>query len=177
MNMRWSRFNFYLGLLLAGALLGGCLGPESRKKRQPSTISVHLEVAPDGTNLNEPVPIYRAEPVMINVERTPFLTELNLSEAKVVDVMGGFAIRIQFDRQGTWLLEQRSVAYHGKRFAIFCKFGAHLKNERWLAAPVISRRIADGVLIFTPDATREEADEIVLGLNNVGREVEKKTKW
>ena len=69
------------------------------------------------------------------------------------------------------------MAYHGKRFAIFCKFGEHLKNERWLAAPVISRRIADGVLIFTPDATREEADEIVLGLNNVGREVEKKTKW
>jgi len=52
-----------------------------------------------------------------------------------------------------------------------------LKNERWLAAPVISRRIPDGVLVFTPDASRAEADDIVLGLNNIAREVEKKNKW
>jgi len=175
--MHRSRFNFYLALLLTGLLPAGCLSPESLKKRQPGAIAIHLEVAPDGTNLNEPVPIYRAQPVMVNVERTPFLTEINVSEAKVVDAIGGFAIRVQFDRQGTWLLEQRSVAYHGRRFAIFCKFGEHLKNERWLAAPVISRRIPDGVLVFTPDASRAEADDIVLGLNNIAREVEKKNKW
>jgi hypothetical protein len=44
-----------------------------------------------------------------------------------------------------------------------------LKDCRWLAAPVISHRIGDGVLVFTPDATREEAEEIALGLNNVAK--------
>jgi len=35
-----------------------------------------------------------------------------------------------------------------------------------LAAPLIQRRISDGVLSFTPDATRADTDEIALGLNN-----------
>jgi hypothetical protein len=177
MIIRWPRFNLYLRLALALALLGGCLSPESQRKRHPSKLSIHLETRPDGTNLNEPVPIYRQKPIMINVERIPFLTELNVSEAKVVDVVGGFAIQIQFDRHGTWILEQKSVGNRGKRFAISCKFGPDCKITRWLAAPLISRRIADGVLIFTPDATRAEADEIALGLDNVGREVTKKNKW
>ena len=177
MTIRWPRFNLYLRLALAAVLISGCQSPESRRKQQPAKLSVHLEVRPDGTNLNEPVPIYREKPVMVNVERIPLLTELNVSEAKVVDVDGDFAIRIQFEREGTWLLEQRSVASHGKRFAIHCEFGEHLAKKRWLAAPIISRRIADGVLVFTPDATRAEADEIVLGLSNVGREVTKKLAW
>ena len=46
-----------------------------------------------------------------------------------------------------------------------------MKDYRWLAAPVISHRISDGVLVFTPDATREEAEEIALGLNNVSKKV------
>jgi hypothetical protein len=177
MVIRCPRFNLYLRLALALALICGCQTAERKRKHQPTRLTVHLEVRPDGTNLNEPVPIYRAQPVMVNVERIPFLTELNVSEAKVVDVSGDFAIRIKLDRQGTWLLEQRSVAYHGRRFAIHCEFGEHLSKTRWLAAPIISGRITDGVLVFTPDATRAEADEIVLGLNNVSREVAKKTKW
>jgi len=75
------------------------------------------------------------------------------------------------------LLEQRSVDSRGQRFAIFCQFGPDLKESRWLAAPIVARRITDGVLVFTPDATRAEAEEIVLGLNNIARVVKKKTKW
>jgi hypothetical protein len=36
-----------------------------------------------------------------------------------------------------------------------------------------NKRISDGVLVFTPDASREEADRIVLGLNNVAKEAQK----
>jgi hypothetical protein len=32
---------------------------------------------------------------------------------------------------------------------------------------LIRQRIADGVLVFTPDATRAEAERIVSGLNRV----------
>ena len=39
--------------------------------------------------------------------------------------------------------------------------------DRWIAALLITRRIADGLLTFTPDASREEADAMVLGWNNV----------
>jgi len=179
MNIRWLRFNLYLcvALPLALALAAGCQTEERKRKHLASTLSVHIEVHADGTNLSEPVPIYRQQPVMINVDKTPILTEVNVLEAQVVDAVGGFAIRLQFDRQGTWILEQRSVDSRGRRFAIYCHFGPEFKESRWLAAPIVSHRISDGVLVFTPDATRAEADELVLGLNNVARVVAKKTKW
>jgi hypothetical protein len=179
MKIRWPRFNLYLyvALALAVALAGGCQTAERKRTHQASTLSIHLEVHPDGTNLSEPVPIYRQQPVMVNVDKAPVLTEVNLADASVVDTVGGFAIRLQFNRQGTWILEERSVDSRGQRFAIYCRFGQELKERRWLAAPIISRRITDGVLLFTPDATRAEADELVLGLNNVARVVKKKTKW
>jgi len=177
MMIRWDRFNLYLSLALAATLVAGCRSPESKRRKQLTVFRVHLEVHPDGSTLNEPAPIYRQKPVMVNIEKTPFVSELEVSDAKVLDVMGGFAIQVQFDRHGSWLIEERSIANRGKRFAIHCQFGEHLKEARWLAAPVISRRISNGVLVFTPDATRAEADEIVLGLNNVAREVKKKNAW
>jgi hypothetical protein len=47
---------------------------------------------------------------------------------------------------------------------------------RWLAAPRITGRIADGRLEFTPDATRDEAERIVHGLNRVAELVAKGRK-
>jgi len=118
--------------------------------------------------------------VSVTVEKSPFLTEGEVSEAKVVEVMGGFTLRVQFDRQGTWLLEQYSSANRGKRFAIFSQFvsapDTKLNEGRWLAAPKISKRITDGALIFTPDTTREEAQQIALGLNNVAKKVQDTSK-
>jgi hypothetical protein len=107
------------------------------------------------------------------------LTEARVTEARVVDGVGGFAIRLQFDRQGTWLLESNSTANRGRRFAIFCVFN-DLQNPkvvvgRWLAAPMITR-ITNGVLQFTPDATLEEAHQIVRGLNNVAKKLQSDSK-
>jgi hypothetical protein len=177
MMIRWNRFNLYLMLGLVVLLVGGCRSAESKRRHQPTVFRVHLEVHPDGTSLNELVPIFRQHPVMVSVERRPFLTELEVADARVVDVLEGFAIRVQLSTHGTWLLEQRSIESRGKRLAIHVQFGKELKEARWLAAPVMGHRIADGVLLFTPDATREESDEIVLGLNNIAREVKKKSTW
>jgi hypothetical protein len=179
MKIRCLRFNLYLcvALLLTAALAIGCQTEARKRKHQLSTLSIHLQGHPDRTNMNERVPIYRAHPYMINVEKEPILTQLDIIKAEVVDVVGGFAIRLQFSRQGTLLLEQNSVSHGGERFAIYCEFGEQLKEKRWLAAPIVSRRISDGVLVFTPDATREEADQLVLGLNNVGKEVKKADEW
>jgi hypothetical protein len=50
-------------------------------------------------------------------------------------------------------------------------------ESRWLAAPIVRKRIGDGKLIFTPDATREECDTIVTGLNAVAKKVKEKSNW
>ena len=166
MNSRFFRFNIYLLSLLA--LFGA--GCQMTAKKLGSTLELHVEVNPDGTANNGPVPIGRGDVSFhVNVENAPFLMEGNVEQAFVVDALGGFQIMVQFDRKGTLLLEQYSTAYKGKRVAILSEFG----EVRWLAAPLMANRITDGALIFTPDATREEADRIVNGLNYVAKEVKK----
>lgn len=163
-----TRFNIYLLCLALLAPAAGCRSPESRREKQLATIRVHLEVNPDGTGLGEPVPIYRAHPTLVNVDKGPFLTEGDVAEARVtLDTLGGFALQIQFAPRGTLLLEQYTAVNPGKRFAIFSEFGEKFAEHRWLGAPIIARRIPNGVLAFTPDATREEAEQIARGLNNV----------
>jgi preprotein translocase subunit SecD len=114
------------------------------------------------------------------VQKSPVLDERYVKEAKVVDVRGGFALQFQLDRQGTWLLEQISAQNPGRHLAIFSQFAEPpkepLNKGRWLAAPSINYRISNGVLVFTPDATREEAEQIVIGLNNVAKKLQDKSK-
>ena len=174
MMIRWERFNIYLlaASILVIAAACGCRSPEERRQRKLlGTLRLHLEASRDGTKADEAVPVLRANPVWVRVTKSPFLNESQVSEAAVVEVVGGFALRIQFDHQGQVLLEQCTAANRGRKIAIFCQFGNELKDYRWLAAPVISRRISDGVLVFTPDATRAEAAEIAQGLNNVAKQV------
>ena len=174
-----KRFNIYLLASLAAVCLCGCnLFSIVVEKKVLSSLALHMETNPDMPELSSPVPIYRQKPIMVNVEKSPFLTEADISEAKVMDVLGGFALRIQFTAHGRTSLEQYTASNPGKRIAILCRFGPKFKEVRWLAAPHITRRISDGVLTFTPDATREEAEQIVLGLNNMAQEASKPSnKW
>ncbi|MCU0786083.1 MAG: hypothetical protein MUF81_18955 [Verrucomicrobia bacterium] len=177
MVIRPARFNIYLLCLALLVSAVGCRNPESGREKQLAALRVHLEVNPDSTGMSERVPIYRANPTMVNVDRGPFLREGNVTEAKViVDALGGFALLVQFDQRGTWLLEQYSATNPGRRFGIYAEFGEKPVVKRWLGAPVIARRISNGVLTFTPDATRDEAEQIARGLNNLAIKVGNQSK-
>jgi preprotein translocase subunit SecD len=178
MMIRRLAFNIYLlGLAASVAfLICGCQSAESKHKKQLSTLHLHAETNPDPMGKSERVKVFRAEPFWVTIDKQPFLTEAFVKEARVIDVMGGFALQIQFDRQGTWILEQYTAALRGRHIAIFSQFadpGQEKLNEgRWLAAPLIATHITDGLLTFTPDATREEANQIALGLNNVAKKLQ-----
>jgi len=172
MKIQIRRFNFIL-LLTLGLVVSGCSspGPKAKKVKEPTTLRFHLEVNRDGSDKSGPVTIGRSAPFGVNVQKEAFLTEFDITEARVVDdSMGGFSLRIQCNRRGTWLLEQYTTANKGRRAAIFCQFGT---NAWWLAAPIMEKRIADGAFSFTPDASRVEADRIVRGLNQQGVDVKK----
>jgi preprotein translocase subunit SecD len=171
-----SRFNTYLLSVVALALVSGC--HTRGDKKEIATLRVHLEVMAESMDFSTSVPIYRAKPVMVTVDKSPFLSEANVAGAKVVDVPGGFKLEIHFDHRGTWLLESYTTTNPGKHFAIFSAFEFQKKKEgRWLGAPIQSRRISNGILAFTPDATREEAEQIVRGLTNIAKENQDKSKW
>jgi preprotein translocase subunit SecD len=171
MMVHRKRFNIYLLAAFAAVLAFGCQSPETKKKKELAVLHLHIEANRDAMNHTEVVSILRDTPFDVTVDKTPFLTEGNIAEAKIINAMGGFEISLQFNREGTWLLEQYSSANRGRKIAVFCEFGVELKEHRWLAAPVVSKRISDGLLVFTPDASREEAEEIVRGLNNVAKKM------
>ena len=169
-----------LTVLLLSLVVSGCLfhkdkekekakPEEEHSKRDKASLRLYLEVNPDGSDRSEPVSIGRISPFQINVEKKAFLTEFNIEHAAVLESFGGYSLSVRFNKEGTWLLEQYTTANKGKRIAIAAEFG----QLRWLGAPVIRQRIADGHLVFTPDATREESERIASGLNRVAEENKK----
>jgi preprotein translocase subunit SecD len=172
-----ARFNLYLLVVLVTIAACGCRTHKDNKKKELATFRVYLEAGPQDTDRSVQIPIYRAHPFQMLVQNQPFLTEVQVASAKVVDALGGFDLQIQLNHEGTLLLQQYSANNRGKHFAIFTQFGEKGKGARWLAAPVFERMMSDGLIQFTPDASREEADEIALGLNNTARKNEADLQW
>jgi hypothetical protein len=161
MKIRSAPFNIYLLVVLVGVVFG-CRTTEERKlDRQASTMRFFLDSGRDSHNNG--VAIYRQNPIRVSLESQPFLTEGDVDSAALIDLPGGYAIRVQFNGHGAMVLEGATVAHRGRHIGVQSDFG----ETRWLAAPVITRRISNGEFVFTPDATREESERIVRGLNNL----------
>ena len=164
------RFNIILAALLLFA--AGCrTAEEKRRNEQATNLRFHVETNPDGTRHNFPVSIYRNNPIKLHAEAEAVLDEEGMEKAEMVtaDEFGNFAIKITFTERGKRLLNQVTSTYKGRRLVALCRW----TETRALAAPLITKTIQDGVLVFTPDATREETERIVLGLNNVIAQVRK----
>jgi preprotein translocase subunit SecD len=164
------RFNLFLAIM-ALAMLCGCQTEKEKKGKETSALRVHIEADLNNPRITQSVSVVRDDPMSITIEKQAILTEANLIQSKVIDSQGSFAVQIQFDESSGLVLEQYSAASEGRRFVIFAQWGEKLANSRWIAAPLISHRITGGALTFTPDMSREEADRLVLGLNNVSKKI------
>ena len=174
MEARSRQFNIYFVLAATLALLSGCL---TNKPHGPiAALRVHIEASPSSAGMTQTISVPRDDPVLVTIMQQPVLTEANLVAARIIDTPGGFAIEIRFDETGTWMLEQYSASNTGLHFVIFGQWGKKLVDGRWLAAPLITHRIANGVLAFTPDMSRPEADQFALGLSNTAQFYNKQFK-
>jgi len=162
---------------LLALLLLGCKSTDQKsdeqaakkkaEKKLAATLQIYLENRYDLPEHQQTVSVIRDSPVQLKIQKSPFVTEAFLEDAQVIDSRGGFVITLKFGRHGRLTLEEYSSLNLGRRFVIFSQFGEGVHQSRWLAAPLIQKRITDGVLTFTPDASKEEAEQIVKGLNNV----------
>ena len=166
------QFNLFLALM-ALAMLCGCQTAKDKPGKEVSDLRVHIEVNPDNAGTSQTVSVLRSDPMSFTIAKEPVLSEANIIAARVINARGGFAVEIQFDEINTLVLEQYSAANPGKHFVIFGQWGEKVEDGRWLTAPLITHRIVGGRLSFTPDMTREEADRLVLGLNNVAKIISK----
>lgn len=165
MSFNWSRYNLYLPVLLALALVCGCASHKKKKDEQVGILRFHIQVSDHSGLGSQTVSILRDTPISITIGSEPILSELNIARAALVESPGGFAVEVKFDEVGSWTLEQFTSANPGKHLAIFGQWSDQTKDGRWLAVPLITQRIADGIFAFTPDMSRDEAKKLVLGLN------------
>ena len=146
-----SRFNtYFLPLLLI--VFAGCSSTGKKGDDEPaSTFMVYLETQETEDFRSKPVEVFRAAPVTIHIDKTAFINTGNVRRAAVVDDFGGFHIRVEVDRRGALELETMTAKHVGKRMVVQSRW----TEPRWLAAIMIRNRIADGVIEFVPDASRE----------------------
>jgi uncharacterized protein YhdP len=158
------RFNLYL-LAVALVTLPGC-ALWHHEQGPVAVVRVHVESESSEAGSTKSISVLRARPVMVNIQTDPILTEADVEAAKLLDSPeGGFAVELKFEETAGWRLEQYSATNPGKHLAIFGQWSDKPADGRWLAAPLIVRRIANSTLTFTPDASREEMEQWVKGLN------------
>jgi len=166
MKLCLARFNIVLFM----ALLAIGVGCSTMSKKKATLFRVHMEAAgallPDRSMTVE---IGKTGLFSLPVEKLPILDEGHVARASVAKARNDFVIIVEFDRHGSWVLEQYTTTGRGLHLAIYSQFGTNY----WLAAPEITRTIKDGVLRFTPDATLAESERLVKGLNAVAEKAQK----
>jgi len=146
-------------------LASGCSGLFHHKKEQVGILRVHIESESSAQGQTKSITVLRSQPVLINIFTDPVLTEADVLSARLLDTPGGFAVEIKLDETASWRLEQYTAINPGKHLVVFAQWSDKKDDGRWLAAPIIVRRMASGTLLFTPDASHEEMQKWVEGLN------------
>lgn len=162
-------------LTLSGIV--GCKSSAERKKDKfMVSLSFHLEVPRDGSNRNYTIQALRSNPFAVNVEVAPFVDPSHIQSAALVDTLGGYAIQVTLNNSGVFRMQNVTGTNRQKRIAVQ---SLNSDNEqRWLAAPKLTQPINNGVFIFTPDVdSREEAEKLVRGVNNMVKKIERKNRW
>lgn len=160
-------FNLFLLLLLAAAG-AGCGSVAHSFGKKATILRLHIEARPDPIGSTSEISVFRVSPIRVSVEKSPILDEGSLESAELVDNQGTHQLRLKFTPHGRQMLDTYTTMNRGRRIFIFCAFGEH----RWLGAPPAGR-VTDGILTFTPDASRAECERIVRGLNDVAKEVKR----
>jgi preprotein translocase subunit SecD len=176
MNFYARGFNLYLLLLAVTLAAAGCQSDKDKAAKHLASLRIHLENRAQLPGSGKTVSVIRANPVLVTINTEPVLTEAGIVRADLLDSPVGFAVQVKFDEEGAFTLEQYTSAYEGKHFVIFGQWSEDSTNSRWLAAPLISHRIINGVFAFTPDASHEEAKQLVIGLNNMAKKIAKEKK-
>ena len=172
MNFYARRFNLYLVFVLVLPLCGCEFFKNEfgkKKAEKAGAIRIHIESPVSVPGKSRTISLLRSSPMAVTIEEDPVLTEANLLAAELVETPGSYAVHVRFDETGGWALEQATARNPGKHLVIFGQWGETKEQGRFLAAPVINRRIGSGELTFSPDASREETQQMVDGLNNLAR--------
>jgi len=187
----WLRsINIFL-LAAAAVFAGGCSTHHLSMNKDYATLSIYFEGRPLDSL---PVQVGWNKTTMYR-EANPVLTEDDLSMAKLVDKAdGSYEIQLTFTDHGKTVLDMQTIGKQGRHLVILANLrpkgwkepeGGDSASEEtpqpgqprrifWLAAPLIPPNgISNGFLRFAPEVSHAEAEKIVLGWNNMAKELHK----
>lgn len=181
---RWFNIYFLAALL---AFAAGCSSSGGLFHHpQLATIRLYLQTGPEASGAGKV--LVTREKIPMTIEREPFLDESDLSKAQLIDEPDGtYSIELTFDDHGAMVLDMQTVSEKGRCIVIYSHFpppgtregeapkpgAGGKKTSGWISAVRINGRLSNGSLVFTPDVSRDDAQRIVTGLNNV---IKKKDK-
>lgn len=149
-----------------------------KKEKPMAMIRFFAEVTDDGTV--QKVEVIRSFPQKFPIMREPFMDERDVARATLLETAdGGFVIRVDATPHGRQAMEMATVAINGRHVVIFCQWnvdGQKQPEARWLGAPLVRTPLHNGSIVFSADCTREEAQRIVDGLNNVAVKLKNQPK-
>lgn len=152
---------------------------KKKKEEKPAAmVRVFMETTDDGTAPK--VDVIRSRPLAVAITKQPFIDERDIVRAILLETPdGGFMMKLELTSHGKQSLEMATVSSNGRRMVVFSQWtmdGVEKPEERWLAAPLIRTPLHDGVMVFSMDCNREEANRIVDGINNVAIKLKNQPK-
>jgi len=161
-------FNIYLlaALCIFGAGCHTKSSSTSSQKKKMSTLRLFLEGdSLENAGMGNVQVTHDKIPFII--DRDPFLDEADVAGASLVNGIGGPEIQVVFSEHGTLMLDMTTTANKGKHIIVMTQF----PKTHWIAAPLITKRLPNGIFRFTPDSdlTQDDLKRIVDGLNIVAK--------
>lgn len=150
--------------------------PKKASERM-AVIRFHIEVTDDGNAAKAEV--IRSRPQSFPIDKAPFFDERDVVGAQIVETPdGGFILQIDGTEHGRNALEMTTASANGRHILIYGEWidDSETSSSRWLAAPMIRSPIRNGVIRFSVDADREEAQQFVDGINNVAIKLKNQVK-
>jgi hypothetical protein len=195
MRIAFHTFNSFfltgiLALLLSGPEIRGAEAQspkpteanDSKPKKKPAPYGIlrlFLEANEDSNSAKAQV--IRRLPQTYPVQQSPFIDERDIVRATVVEAPdGGFMIQVELTQpHGRQALEMGTVSSLGRHLLIFGQWTTETDTkpeERWLGAPVVRNVLRTGMIVFSADMDREEADRFVEGINRVAVKLKNQKK-
>ncbi|MCX6906778.1 MAG: hypothetical protein NTY01_01915 [Verrucomicrobia bacterium] len=149
--MKWNTVFRSAAALLVCWLAAGC-------KEDTASLRVFLQASDRLPEGHRQVVVVRNPPMNVIVNPLSELSELDLVVAKAVKTTERKQLVLQFDGHGQRVIETFTGEHRGELYVLTI-------NGAAVAAPLIRQVISDGTLVVEVDATDEELDKVVKGLN------------
>lgn len=187
MKPRLRSFNIYF-FAAAAILASGCGSRSLSLHKDYTFLRVYME-ARNGASSGSQIVEVAHTPIFVVAE--PFLTEQDVSQARLMDNPDGtYDIQVSFNDHGSLVLDMTTTSSRGLDLVICVQYpprswnrpndsdafpsdksaSARSRYMSWSAVRIRSG-LTGGTIVFTPDASRVEAQRIVDGLNNIVSEL------